>query len=333
MGAQEPAVTLTSAEHYNSAVRPLNLVPAWQVMPIYAPEQPKSRCLPTVWRYRQIRPYLVEGSKLITAKQAERRALLLHNPGLGNDAHGITQTVSGDYQIMLPGEVAPAHRHTQTAFRFFLEGEGAYTAIEGEKIYMQRGDFVVQPPHLWHHHGHDGPAGAAPAIWFDALDVGLVQMLEATFFHSYSADEFPRSRPAGERRMFSYPYAQVRESLEALRASNAPDPHDGWKIRYANPQTGGDCMLSMAAFMQILPGGKTAPYRSTDSTVFVCLEGRGRTRIGGTVLDWEENDVFVIPSWQFYRHEVDSEVVLFSYSDRAVQEKLSLWFEERGEIK
>jgi gentisate 1,2-dioxygenase len=86
--------------------------------------------------------------------------------------------------------------------------------------------------------------------------------------------------------------------------------------------------------MQILPKGMTtAPYRSTDSTVFVCLEGMGRTRVGNTVLNWEPNDVFVIPSWHFHQHEVDSEAVLFSYSDRAVQEKLSLWFEERGESK
>ena len=166
MGVQEPAVTLANADQYNTAVKPLNLIPAWLVMPIYAPELPKSKCLPTAWSYKQIRPYLIEGSKVITAKQAERRALLLHNPGLGEDAHGITQTVSGDYQIMLPGEVAPAHRHTQTAFRFFLEGEGAYTAIEGEKIYMKRGDFVIQPPHLWHHHGHEGAPGcAAHASW------------------------------------------------------------------------------------------------------------------------------------------------------------------------
>jgi len=353
MGTAEQAIHLPSAEHYNSAVQPLNLVPAWTVMPIYAPERPRSRCIPTVWRYREIRPYLIAGSKVISAKQAERRALLLHNPGLGGDAHGITQTVSGDYQIMLPGEIAPAHRHTQTAFRFFLEGEGAYTAIEGEKIYMQRGDFVVQPPHLWHHHGHDGGPGSAPAIWFDALDVGLVQTLDATFFHSYEADEIPASRPAGDHRkrfganvvparhrstaldyrMFSYPYAEVRKALDALRAADRADPHERWKVRYTNPQTGDHCMPSMAAFMQILPAGRTAPYRSTDSTVFLCVEGRGCTRVGGKVLDWEANDVFVIPSWQFYQHELDSEAVLFSYSDRAVQEKLSLWFEERGGIE
>jgi gentisate 1,2-dioxygenase len=135
-------------------------------------------------------------------------------------------------------------------------------------------------------------------------------------------------------RMFSYPYTQVRQSIDALRSAHPADPHDGWKVRYINPQTGGHCMPSMAAFMQLLPNGMTsAPYRSTDSTVFVCLQGSGRTRVGDTVLRWEENDVFVVPSWQFYQHEVNSEVILFSYSDRAVQEKLGLWFEERGDMQ
>ncbi len=159
---------------------PMNLVPAWKVMPIYAPLEPNSPCLPTVWRYSEIRPRLLDSSRVISAKEAERRALLLHNPGLGESAYGITQTISGDYQIILPGEIAPAHRHTQTAFRFFIEGEGAYTAIDGEKVYMKPGDLVVQPPGLFHHHGHEGEPGSPPAIWFDALDVGMCSMFEST---------------------------------------------------------------------------------------------------------------------------------------------------------
>lgn len=347
----EPKIQLSNQSEYEASVRPMNLVPAWKVMPIYAPAHPKSPCKPTLWRYSEIRPFLVEGSKIISAKEAERRALLLHNPGLGEDEHGVTRTVSADFQIILPGEVAPAHRHTQTAFRFFLEGDGAYTAIDGEKIYMKRGDFIVQPPHLWHHHGHEGAPGSAPAIWFDALDVGLVSTLESPFFHSYHDDKYPDKRPAGDHlrrfganvaparysgndlqiRMFSYPYQQTRGAIEALRRSDEIDPYDGWKVRYINPQTGTHCMTTMAAYMQLLPRGMTtAPYRSTDGTVFVVVEGGGRTRVGDVTMDWAPNDVFVVPSWQWYQHECDSETVLFSYSDRAAQEKLDLWFEERG---
>lgn len=338
-------------EAYFGRVAPLNLLPAWKVMPIYAPAEPKTPCLPAVWHYREIKPHLLESVRVISAKEAERRALLLHNPGLTDAAHGITQTVSGDFQIMLPGEIAPAHRHTQTAFRFFLEGDGAFTAIDGEKIYMQRGDLIIQPPGLWHHHGHEGAAGAPPAIWFDALDVGLCGIFESTFFHSYTRDEFPVTRPVGanrgrygagvvpaayrpaplDYRMFAYPYAATRAALDSLRASEACDPYDGWKVRYVNPTTGDHAMTTMAAHLQLLPSGMTtAPYRATDGAVFVVAEGRGRTVVGATTLDWEPNDVFVVPSWLWHHHVIADQAVLFSYSDRAAQERLGLWFEERG---
>jgi len=337
-------------EAYFERMAPMNLLPAWKVMPIYAPLEPKTPCLPAVWRYKQIRPHLLESTTVISAKEAERRALLLHNPGLTDAAHGITQTVSGDYQVMLPGEVAPAHRHTQTAFRFFIEGDNAFTAIDGEKIYMRPGDLVIQPPGLWHHHGHEGAPGAPPAIWFDALDVGLCGNFESTFFHSYTEDAHPLNRPPGDHRrrfganvvpanykssaldyrMFSYPYETVRAAVDALRATDPVDPYDGWKVRYVNPQTGDHAMTTMAAYLQLLPAGMTAPYRATDAKVFVVAEGKGRTIVGSTELEWEANDVFVVPAWHWHRFETDGEAVLFSYSDRAAQEKLGLWFEERG---
>jgi gentisate 1,2-dioxygenase len=37
-----------------------------------------------------------------------------------------------------------------------------------------------------------------------------------------------------------------------------------------------------------------------------------------------------VPSWHWHRHRTSREAVLFSFSDRPVQEKLSLWREERG---
>ena len=338
-------------EAFFESVAPMNLVPAWKVMPIYAPPEPKSSCLPAAWRFSEIRPHLLDSARVISAKEAERRALLLHNPGLSGAEHGITRTVSGDYQLVLPGEIAPAHRHTQTAFRFFIEGEGAYTAIEGEKIYMKPGDLVIQPPGLWHHHGHDGAPDGPPAIWFDALDVGMCSMFESTFFHSHAQDEFPLARPPGtnraqfganvvpaghqraelDYRMFSYPYEAAMATLESLRLTEPCDPYDGWKVRYINPQTGGHAMPTMAAHLQCLPEGMiTAPYRSTDGVVFVVVEGEGRTVVGSTVLEWGPHDVFVVPSWHWHRHEATGGAVLFSYSDRAAQEKLGLWFEERG---
>ncbi len=260
-------------EAYFARMAPMNLLPAWRVMSTYAPLEPTTPCLPAVWHYREIRPHLLDSTRVIGAKEAERRALLLHNPGLGDSAYGITQTISGDYQIMLPGEIAPAHRHTQTAFRFFIEGENAFTVIDGEKVYMYPGDLIIHPPGLFHHHGHEGEPGAPPAIWFDALDVGMCGMFESTFFHSYSEDEFPVKRPPGanrrqfganvvpvghqgserDRRMFSYPYETTRAALDSLRETEPCDPYYGWKVRYINPQTGDHAMTTMAAHLHSCP--------------------------------------------------------------------------------
>jgi gentisate 1,2-dioxygenase len=90
-------------------------------------------------------------------------------------------------------------------------------------------------------------------------------------------------------------------------------------------------MPTIGAFMQLLPAGfAAAPYRSTDGTVFVAVEGEGETVIGDTTVRWKPRDIFVAPSWQWQRHRASSEAVLFSFSDRPVQEKLALWREERG---
>jgi gentisate 1,2-dioxygenase len=87
----------------------------------------------------------------------------------------------------------------------------------------------------------------------------------------------------------------------------------------------------MAAFLSLLPRGfRGAPYRSTESTVYVVAEGRGRTIVGDTELAWGPRDIFVVPNWTFARHETEGEAVLFNYSDRAAQQKLGYFREERG---
>jgi gentisate 1,2-dioxygenase len=131
--------------------------------------------------------------------------------------------------------------------------------------------------------------------------------------------------------VFNYPYARTREALAALARNGAPDPYHGHKLRYVNPASGEFAMPTIATFVQLLPGGfASSPYRATDGTVFVCVEGEGETRVGDTVLSWERHDIFVVPSWASHTHHTSRESVLFSFSDRAVQEKLGLWREARG---
>ncbi|MEZ0300521.1 MAG: cupin domain-containing protein, partial [Hyphomicrobiaceae bacterium] len=132
--------------------------------------------------------------------------------------------------------------------------------------------------------------------------------------------------------IFNYPYARTREALAQLARAGDPDPCHGIKMRYTNPRNGDHAMPTMGTFIQLLPKGfKTSRYRSTDATVFAAVEGRGRTRVGEEVLDWGPKDIFVVPSWKPVVHEaLEGECLLFSFSDRPVQEKIGVWREDRG---
>ena len=325
-----------------------NLAPLWTSMANLITPEPRSPCQPAAWRFADIRAAMIEAGALITAKEAERRVLVLENPGLRGQSKITTDLYAG-VQLVLPGEVAPAHRHSQSALRFVLEGHGAHTVVNGERTTMHEGDFIITPPMAWHDHGNDSDA---PMFWLDGLDIPVVQFLDASFAEHMGQDAQPITRrpddsaaryganllPVDHARrgttspMFNYPYARTREALEAMKAQAEWDACHGLKMRYANPETGGHAMATMGTFMQLLPKGfATRSYRSTDATIVVPFEGRGRTHIGdGFTVDWGPKDVFVVPSWHKVRHEALDESVLFSFSDRPIQEALGLFREDRG---
>jgi gentisate 1,2-dioxygenase len=327
-----------------------SLTPLWLSLADLVTPEPKSPCRPAAWRFADIRAAMLEAGGLITAKEAERRVLVLENPGLRGQSR-ITTSLYAGVQLVLPGEVAPAHRHTQSALRFVLEGGGAHTSVNGERTIMREGDFVITPPMAWHDHGNESDE---PIFWLDGLDIPVVQLLDASFAEHHEEDQQPITRPIGDSEarygynllpvdhapgggtspVFNYPYERTREALERLRRAEAWDPCHGLKMRYTNPITGNHAMATMGTFIQLLPKGfATAAYRSTDATVFVPIEGRGRSRIGDDfVVEWGKRDIFVVPSWQRVRHEADEDSVLFSYSDRPVQEALHLFREDRGNV-
>src|SRR5215217_5919324 len=154
-----------------------NLTPLWTSLADLVTPEPRSACRPASWRFDDIRAYMLEAGSLITAKEAERRVLVLENPGLRGQSKITTDMYAG-VQLIMPGEVAPPHRHTQSALRFVLEGNGAYTAVDGEKTFMQPGDFIITPSWTWHHHGNDTNA---PMVWLDGLDIPLVGYFNSTF--------------------------------------------------------------------------------------------------------------------------------------------------------
>jgi gentisate 1,2-dioxygenase len=334
-------------EAFYQRISGAHLTPLWEVLHELVPERPTPRCAPAHWRYAEVRPHVLESGALISAREATRRVLILENPGLRGQSR-ITGSLYGGLQLLAPGEVAPAHRHTQAALRFVLEGRGAYTAVQGERALMEPGDLVLTPAWTWHDHGSEG---GDPTIWLDGLDIPLHAFLDTGFREDLGADEQQLSRPAGDALaryganmlpvdfraagraspLFVYPYARSRDALSRMSRGSPPDPCHAFKLRYANPVTGGHALPTMSAFLQLLPAGfTTAPYRSTDATVLVPFEGRGRSHVGGQVFEWSARDVLVVPSWAVARHEALEESVIFSYSDRAVQEQLGAWREHRG---
>ena len=154
-----------------------NLSALWNVMGDLITPEPKSACRPHLWKFDAIRTYMTEAGKLITAKEAERRVLVLENPGLRGQSK-ITTSLFAGVQMVIPGDVAPAHRHSQSALRFVLEGKGAHTSVDGERTAMAPGDFVITPSMTWHDHSNET---SEPMFWLDGLDIPMVQFFDVSF--------------------------------------------------------------------------------------------------------------------------------------------------------
>ncbi len=324
-----------------------NLAPLWQRIAGLVSRSPQPAAQPVLWKYPAVRAALLEAGALLSAEEAERRVLILENPGLRGRSQ-ITGSLFAGLQLLMPGEQADAHRHVASALRLFLEGSKAYTTVNGEKTMMERGDFVLTPSWTWHEHGNDGPD---PAIWLDGLDVPIVNFFDASFSEGGGAT--PAAKPAHDSEarygggllpenaersslsspLLNYRYGRARESLATMQRNGPLDACHGVKLRYANPLTGGAVMPTIGAAIQLLPAGfDSAPCHSTDATIFAVVEGHGSSEIGGAKFEWAENDIFVAPSWAVRRHHASTEAVIFSFSDRPAQEKLGLWREERKPV-
>jgi gentisate 1,2-dioxygenase len=324
-----------------------SMAPLWERLHALVPKQPASPALPVLWNWEEVvRPYLFQAGEIVSAAEAERRVLILENPGMPGKASA-THSLYAGVQLVLPGEVARAHRHVQSALRFILEGSGAYTSVNGEPTLLHPGDFVLTPSLRWHDHGNDTDE---PVVWLDGLDIPIISYFDAGFAEVWPTEQHPRTRAAGDSDqrfgnnllpidwqpgdrsspILNYPYVRSRETLEALARGGDPDPWHGHKLRYVNPATGGAPMPTIGAYIQLLPAGlSTSPYRSTDGAVFVCVEGTGESQIGDQHFHWSRNDIFVVPSWATVTHRAAGDAVLFSFSDRPVQQLLGIWREDR----
>jgi len=318
----------------------------------YVPERPG------LWRYEEYSPLARAATELIPIAEADRRNLMFSNPGLPNSGL-ITRRLFGGVQVIPPGELSPVHRHMGAAARVMLEGEGAYTTVQGDKSILERGDVVINPSGAWHETGNEGPE---PIMWFDTLDVPFTKMLGTNFFfNDYTEVEDgeltikkhqtvkPRTdwsakaygvggvRPdwvshkvPGGSPKFLYKYEPTRSLLEELRGDEG-SPHDGLAVEYFSPETGGSVLRTLGIHMHLLRAGETTlEQRSTASRIFVCLEGSGTTTVNGTELTWSRNDVLVVPGWSWFEHcNGTADSVLYSVTDAPALRALGHLVEDR----
>lgn len=329
---------------YYESLKPHALAPLWTVLDALVTPEPRTPIVPYAWRYDALRPLLMQSGGLISAQEAVRRVLILENPALAGHSC-ITRTLYAGLQLILPGEIAPCHRHTQSALRFILEGQGAYTAVDGERAMMEPFDLVLTPNWRWHDHGNDSDQ---PMVWLDGLDIPLVTALDASFAQTiaggiqhapsyaagdckarYGANLRPMAGPhisANKSPLFHYTFKAWRAALMACAASSTTDPYDGVAMEFTNPADGGAVMNTISAFCQFLPQGfEGQSQQSTDALIMVGVEGEGVIFINDAPFSVGPRDVVVIPCWAKRRFQAQSDLVLFSYSDRTTQQKLGLW--------
>ena len=272
--------------------------------------EPKQTFQPHVWHYDQAKGALDAAGRLINTELAERRNLVLHNPGEG---YATTRTIVAAYQMIMPGEKARSHRHTPNALRLIIDAEpGAYTIVNGERLAMMPGDVVLTPNWCWHGHGNDG---RACAYWLDVLDVPLVHLLEPMFFEPHP-DEFENETVVKNDSPMHFSWSETQRRLR--EAEGGANGSASVEIALGDP-----ALETMALSMIRLRPGRDTPARKVmANSVFGVVEGEGTTEVEGGRLDWRRGDVVVVPAWRAHTHRAAEGAVLFRVTDEPVMRKL-----------
>lgn len=286
---------------------------------------PRPAGAPHLWQWSTVRAKLLDACEAMPQSFTARRALTFANPGLPKP--GTTHTIIAAIQMVLPHEVAWAHRHTMGAIRFAIEGDPAlYTAVDGARFPMEPGDLVLTPNWTWHDHHNESER---PGIWLDVLDVPLAFTLNQVFYEPFGESVQPVDP---ERRLpYRYPWRQVRDQLFAAAKSDELDPFEGAMLRYAGPGNGAT-LPTLGCSIQLLPVGfETRRHRQSSSAVYHVVSGSGSTLAGSETIAWSEHDTFAIPNWMAHQHrnEGSEEAILFAVSDEPVLAALGLFREDQ----
>ncbi|MEW5421703.1 cupin domain-containing protein [Amorphus sp. 3PC139-8] len=340
-----------------------NMFPFWATSADVAHDEVKqlmatTKAVPYVWKYTEIEPLLQRAAKLITMDDSERRSLILVNPGLAPKRASVS-TMYTAYRLNDPNEIMPPHKHSPSAIRFGLTGEGNFTGVDGENITFGPGDMVLTPNDTWHNHG---TVGDEPAVNLSVLDLPLVETLHAVHFdHRYTeiengkevekkvqtaryAEDYSQAiygnggmmpRFADHRRnggfsspMYVYRWSAMEELLDRHKDADG-DPHEGIVIDYTDPTTGGPVFKTINFYVQMLrPGERTLPQRETASLLLAPFRGKGYSIIDGDRHNWDQFDTIAIPGgcWVEHVNESPNEpVIFFGATDAPTQKALLLY--------
>ncbi len=333
-----PSLSQLDKEKFYSDLEKAGLGAFWEVIPSVK----KKKEIPRIWRWDEVYPLLMKAGEIVQPGEgAERRVLLCSHP---ENKASSTPSLTASVQLVQPGEVASSHRHTMTAIRFILSGNGAFTDVEGERIFVEEYDLVVTPSWTWHDHGNETNK---PVIWLDGLDAPIVRSLQADFFEQdeEKQQEISKIRDYTRKKVGDHWLRPTQSSLNGTvlpmvyrwkevyptllsQLEEEEDPFDGVILEYINPISGEPTTTTLGCYIQLLrPGISTQTHRHMGSTVYQVVKGSGYTTIDGEKQEWKEGDIWTLPSWSWHSHVNGSmdEVILFSYTEAPVLKQLGLY--------
>ncbi|KAF8855202.1 hypothetical protein BDZ45DRAFT_715846 [Acephala macrosclerotiorum] len=322
---------LSSKQLLETKICEKELVPLWNSGGPPSASEPHTKHIPAVWRYEDTKSLLLRAAELVDAKEAERRAVLMINPGPKQSPFTL-DTLLAAHQLILPGEQAVCHRHTPFAVRFLVEGDQGYTVISGKKMYMVPGDLIITPVWNWHDHGNEGKASV---IWLDGLNIPLFKAWPVDFTEHYDKEFGAQTHPSKtvsneECSEMKFPWSTTQPRLEELEG-------DHTVVEYTLPD-GKSVSTTIGAYAHRISAGQTSKmYRDTANYVFQVHGGSGWTDVEDSAgkkykLSWSRGDAFVVPSWHRFRISANEgeTLYLFSFSDKPMLQNLGFWRSEES---
>ncbi|NMG54864.1 cupin domain-containing protein [Aromatoleum aromaticum] len=313
--AIEQLLATTGLDELYPVVASLRMTPGWHKKRPSLWKEPRTEFRPLHWRYDVGRAALDQAGRWIGTDLAERRNYLLFNP-VGDNDYDTVRTLVVAFQMIKPGEYARAHRHTPNAMRLILDaGPGCYTVVDGIKLPMRTGDFLLTPGGCWHSHYNEGEASA---YWIDVLDVPLVHLLEPMFFEDHP-DRSQKVVAEPAEHPFYFP---PQRTLPALAAAPGDEGMQRLTLETAQHIPTVDINL-----LKFAAGAGHDFGRNTASRVFAVVAGRGTARIGELTAQWARGDVIAVPSWSPHEIRAHEDAVLLEVCDEPVLRKLGFYRE------